>query len=161
MRQRRITPPVYNESRINEQPIPKLVATEKSTNSSNSNNQASQGIDDLIISSPNHDVNDKGNDSLVIQSPNDNMETSEYTDEECVIDEISNVEEAIDPLQIKDEYPIAIINSTVDDVIDDLVGGYEVIDDDIEICYEDISCFIPKKHAFEIKRNDIFSGTLP
>lgn len=154
-RQRRITPPVYNERRLNEKPIPRIDATSTDVNDS---------IDDVETQSNGGHI-DQGNECVHDgQSPIDSFNDDDNEEDENMIDIMPSAETAslVDPLQIKPEDSLVVINSAVDGDIDGSADCcYEVIDDDITVYYDDISSFKAAVCKIQIKRNDIFSGTLP
>lgn len=116
-RQRRITPPIYNENRVNEQPTPKLSATRN----------GAEGSTNDVGEQPSDNRADEEIECSVIQPLCDNEgDTDEYNDieeEESMIEEIPNGahDDSTDPLLIKTEIPCVVINNALDaDMIDDL-----------------------------------------
>lgn len=157
-RQRRITPPVYNERGVIEQPIPMVDAAR---------NGVIDSVND-VEEQPNDNRADEEFECLDIQPLHDNVvETNDddSEEEERMIDEVpeSGHDDSTDPLLIKTEDPYVVINNASDaDMVDDLAECcYETIGDDITVYYDDISAFKPKKCDLQIKRKDVFSGTLP
>lgn len=154
-RQRRITPPVYNERRLEELPIPRVSIQPRNSEAMELVSRSADSEEDeehrhencmeaevnnfgacAILDEPAYDLRRFGNDALPVDENND-------------------------PLELK----LEVINESIDgdgDIVERLVScNFEIVDEDIAMYYDDIKAFTPKGNLFEIKRNDIFSGNIP
>lgn len=160
-RQRRILPPIYDERRINEQPIPNINPPDLASIDNDhereydgefeqghvlhTDNSASDGdISDSFINSAEHNIEEREIELDVLDIPVDPND---------------------DPLATIGPNPIVkreVINGEENEDVDTLVScHFDVYDDDVLMCYDNENAFKPMISQWEIKRNDIFSGNIP
>lgn len=178
-RQRRLTPPIYNEARVTEQPIPRIrydapIENDAALNAgANAEDQMPAGIANGGNNVPLIDYADDGEDATVQEAEFvAGTENGALEDpNECLL-ETAIDEPMIDCIQdgaisVKNEDPLLeTLNDFGDDgeldVLNGLTGYYcEVLDDDIMLFYDDINAFKPKPSGLQMKTNDIFSGSMP
>lgn len=187
-RQRRITPPVYNEARVTERPIPMIVLprcdVSVAADEINADEVHPQEIEmddgeplvevDIVGDQVEGDgIIQRGSDAgeATIQTQNNSNQTvAEIFQQEIGVDidepaiemEINSEDiDATDPLAVKVERVFETLNDSHGDELEDLVGvRHEVIDDDVIVYYENINSFKPMVEI-QIKRDDVFSGTIP
>lgn len=170
-RQRRLTPPVYNEARINERPVPN---TNPPTINDNSIAGPSKGISEKqeihpcsVVIEPLENTeqsrivcSNASSSNADIGKPDENNEQSTTSNnfEEVLV-------ETFDPsnVEIKDEDPLELMNDFEDESeeIDETSFYYEVVSEELVMFYENRNSFKPKATNLRFKVDDVLSGALP
>lgn len=161
-KQRRLTPPLFNVSRLLEQPMPDISQPNASIQHADIIEHP-QLDDNLVVEQVHIDANDEGSNS-------DDANGGEYNgfvDDEGLIDvsyDGVNIETESDPLQIKLENIEIFNENNAEEFIDDNTNGFNAvkIDDDVEMFFASAASFKPMtEHVLQVKQNDTFSGKLP
>lgn len=175
-RQRRITPPIYNEQRVREQPTPNIdppnvpereIEFTAIDQADEDDSMAIENHDPIpIVFSNEHRPHDQ---------PIPNIDAPNVVHEREIEYPANDVADGDDPLAIPNDYPMPIvdtqnrlvmkreiINNVECEAVQELVDCvYDKYDDDITMLYENKDAFKPIVSECEIKRNDDFSGNIP
>lgn len=187
-RQRRLTPPVYNEARVNEKPVPNSnqPAIDDSFNvfgnSVEDDEQAAGDIfnsdaDSIECSSTVEDTSARENSadddeqaacSEIVSATEEGASTvGNVTDnngqaagfEEVLVNETDELN-----TMVKQEDPLELVND-IDDgnsELNELTSvQFEVVDEDLAMFYESKNSFKPKATSLVFKSDDAFSGSIP
>lgn len=182
-RQRRLTPPVYNEARLNEQPLPNTNCPTPACNEASLNEQTLANTNQPVVILGK--LNLVGGTSKTVEKEKNKtaansvecVDSSES--QRCIVDPVGNGEEAIhsnhfeevlvpefDPnATIKEEGdPLDSVNNFDDeDVVEEVNEppmNYEVISEELVIFYENDGSFKPISTNLRFKTNDVLSGGL-
>lgn len=188
-RQRPLTPPVYNEARVNETPVPNLnqPAIDDSFNSDanstecsavansnafgNSADDDEQAAGDIFNSTARENSADNDKQAAGSESVSAIEEGSStvgnITDnngqaagfEEVLVNETGELN-----TMVKQEDPLELVND-IDDGNSELNAltsvQFEVVDEDLAMFYESKHSFKPKATSLMFKSDDAFSGSIP
>lgn len=151
-----MTPPVYNNARINEQPVPN---TNPPTNYDNSNAGPSKDISEnqeirpcnVVIKLENTEQS-----RIICSTASSSNAVIENNFEEVLV-------ETFDPsnIEIKEEDPLELMNDFEDEENEEPSFYYEVVSDEVVMFYESQGSFKPKATNLHFKINDVLSGALP
>lgn len=167
-RQRPVTPPVYNEARINEQPVPNtnppIIADESIAGPSKdrSNNQeicpCNVVIEPMENTEQSRIVCSTASSNNAVIDENDEQPTTSNNFEEVLVEKFDPSE-----VEIKEEDPLELMNDFEDESEqnDEPSFFYEVVSDEVVMFYENKSSFKPMATNLRFKIDDVLSGALP